>query len=241
VGQDPYGNTGDFTPYEPDATPDGEEPEAAAAAEPYVPYGGAAPNVPYGGTTSAAQFYAPLPATTGRRVLPWIIGVGVLIASCGGGIAAVVGSIAGSDSDSGSQSGSSGEVYVNDLEPGQCLIGAGFATDEPVTALEIVSCSTAHDAQVLAVNVLDSKEADAYDFNDDSQIDTTCRPFLSEAQKEFLRGPEYFLVAFTETEEPVTGDKVACLVRKADGAPLNGSWDDPTPEPPVAPSAQEPS
>jgi len=240
VGQDPYGNTGDFTPYQPDATPDGEEPEAAADA-PYVPYGGAAPNVPYGGTTSAAQFYAPIPATTGRRVLPWIIGVGVLIATCGGGVAAVIGSIAGSDSDSGSQGSSSGEVYVNDLQAGQCLIGAGFATDEPVSGLGIVDCSTAHDAQVLDVNVLDSKEAADYDFDDPASSDRSCNPVLSDPQKELLQGREYGLTAFTETGSPGVGDKVACLVTRTDGQPIHEFLPAPTPEPPVAPSEVAPS
>jgi len=240
VGQDPYGNTGDFTPYQPDATPDGEEPEAAAD-EPYVPYGGAAPNVPYGGTTSAAQFYAPIPATTGRRVLPWVIGVGVLIATCGGGIAAVVGSIAGGDSDPGSQSGSSGEVYVNDLVYGQCLIGGGFGGDDGVTGLEIVDCSTTHDAQVLAVKKLSAAEADDYEFDNSEQIDENCSKRFTQRDKHLLERDDLLLIAFTETEAPVAGDKVACLLARADGGPLEGDFRDQMSDPPVAPSEAEPS
>ncbi len=235
MGQDPYGSSGGFTPYQPDATPDSEptpvgvEPTPVGAELPYVPYGGAA--VPYRG--SAAAFYAPTAISTvsaGRRVLPWVIGIGVLVVTCGGGVAGIIGAIAGAG-DVHTSSGSadapfSDQVYVNDLKVGQCLNGAGFATDEPVSALEIVPCSAGHDTEVLAVNTLDSKEAASYDFNDEDQLDATCRPSLVPGQKRLLNDPDYFLVAFTETETPVTGDKVACLLRRADGSPLIGTWDE---------------
>ncbi len=242
MGQDPYGNSGGFTPYQPDATPDSEpapgvEATPAGPAEPYVPYGGT-PAVPYGGST-AAHFYTPTALTTvsaGRRILPWVIGIGVLVVTCGGGVAGIVGAIAGAGDVTTSSGGAPApdEVYVNDLLVGQCLSGAGFATDEPVSALAIVPCSSGHDTEVLAINPLDSKEAAAYDFNDDDQLDATCRPFLTEGQKKLLNDPDYFLVAFTETETPVTGDQVACLLRRADGTPLIGTWDQQA-EPPQAP------
>ena len=213
--QDPYGDSGDFTPYQPDATPD-DEPPAEAAPPPFVPYGGE-PIVPYGGTATPT-FYATTTTTTvsgGVRVLPWLVGLGVLVASCGGGVAALVGSIAGFDSE---QTAVSDEVFVNDLEADQCLNGAGFATGEPVSALEIVECSDAHDVQVLDVNVLDSNEVSEYD--DTASSGKVCDPVLSESQKQLLQGPEYGLVAFTETTSPGVGDKVACLVKRADGRPI---------------------
>ena len=240
-GQDPY-DGGGFTPYRPDATPDEEPPVEAPAAPPpppggaevpYVPYGGGSA-VPYGGSPVVSQFYVTTTTTkVGFRWLPWLIGIGVLVASCGGGIAGIVGSITGSDSVEASDSG--GGVLANDLAEGQCLNGAGLhpSSSDPVSGLEVVDCSTAHDAEVLAVNVLDADEAAAYDFDDDSQVDANCRRFFSETDKEVLRAGDYFIWALTETQEPVTGDKVACLVVNADGAPLHGPVDMASPEQPV--------
>lgn len=228
-GQDPYGDGGGFTPYQPDATPDGEPAESAPP--PFVPYGGSEPAVPYGGA-SVPSFYAtpPTKPSTGRRVVvPVLVGLGVLLASCGGGIAAIVGSIGGSDSQEAS--GSSGEVFVNDLTAGQCLNGAGFFTDEPVSGLEIVDCSSAHDVQVLEVNVLDSEEAAAYDFNDSNSTEAACDPVLSASQRDLFRGREYELVAFTETARPGVNDKVACLVKRADDTPIRDFLPVASPEP----------
>lgn len=230
-GQDPYGDGGGFTPYQPDATPDGEPAESAPP--PFVPYGGSEPAVPYGGA-SVPSFYAtpPTKPSTGRRVVvPVLVGLGVLLASCGGGIAAIVGSIGGSDSQEAT--GSSSDVLANDLKEGQCVIGAGLHPEstEPVTGLEVVDCSSAHDAEVLAVNVLDADEAAAYDIDDDSQIDANCRRFFSEREKEILKREDYFIWALTETSQPVIGDKVACLVVNANGEPLHGPVDMASPEP----------
>jgi hypothetical protein len=219
-GQDPYGDAGGFTPYRPDATPDSEPPaEGTGAPQTFVPYGGQPP-VPYGGA-SVSPFYTPTattPRSGPRRLLPLLIGVGVLVASCGGGIAAIVGSIG----DAVTQGSSSDEVFVNDLEAGQCLNGAGFFTDEPVSGLEIVRCSSAHDVQVLEVNVLDSEEATSYDFNDPDSAGKVCDPVLSPRQKQLVRSRDYGLIAFTETGSPGVDDKVACLVKRADNTPIHG-------------------
>lgn len=226
-GQEPYGDAAGFTPYQPDATPDAEPP-AEPGQEPFVPYGGE-PVVPYGGASGPA-FYATTTATsTGRRLLPWVIGFSVLLALCGGGVAGIVESIGGSDLSSSSSSDSA-QLLVNDLEAGQCLIGAGFATDEPVSNLEVVDCSTAHDVQVLDVNVLDSEEAAAYDFDDPASSGKACTPVLSASQKELLQGREYGLVAFTETGSPVVGDKVACLLKRTDNQPIHEFLPAPSPE-----------
>ena len=115
------------------------------------------------------------------------------------------------------------DVFANDLEAGQCLNGAGFdpRTDDPVTDIEVAPCSTAHDAQVLEVNVLDAREAADYDFDNSDQIDVNCRSLFSPAQKALFTGVSpYFLLAFTESRTPRTGDKVACLVVRADGGHL---------------------
>jgi hypothetical protein len=230
-GQDPYGDAGGFTPYQPDPTPD-SEPPAETAPPPFVPYGGDQPVVPYGGAF-VSTYYTATPTTTssGRMVLlGLVVGIGVLVASCGGGIAAIFGTIGGSDP--GTSSGS-GEVFVNDLVAGQCLNGAGFFTDEPVSALEIVDCASAHDVQVLEVNLLDTSEVAEYDFNDPDSAGEVCDPVLSAQQQQLVSSADYGLIAFTETGSPGVGDKVACLVRRADNKPIRGFLPAVTPESPA--------
>jgi hypothetical protein len=235
VGQDPYGDQGGFTPYQPDATPDAEPPaggtDEPAAGAPYVPY------VATSGTYSSA-FVTTTSATrsASRKALPWLLAVVVLLATCGGGIAGIVGLIAGSDSDSGTSS-SSGRL-ANDLQAGQCLIGAGLdpSSNDSVSDLEVVDCSTGHDAEVIAVNVLDANEAAAYDFDDDNGAFKSCKDYFNTEQMKLLNRPDLYLIALTGAREPQTGDKVACLLTNEDGSPLHGSLNDPTPEPLVSPS-----
>lgn len=240
VGQDPYGDQGGFTPYQPDATPDGEPPapgdvDESAEHPPYVPY-----------AASTGTYAAPVVTTTtatSRRLLPWLVGFLVVIMTCGGGIGGIIGvfqGLTGSDS-SGSESsgsGSEGGLLANELEAGQCLIGAGLdpGTNDPVSGLEVVDCSVGHDAEVIAVNVLDAEEAAAYDFEDDDGAFDSCRDYFSPAQMELLNQPDLYLIALTESQDPAPSDKVACLLTRADGKPLHGSLNDPTPEPPISPS-----
>ncbi len=224
---DPNGGSDGFTPYEPDPTPDPEPAEGlpAGGEQPYVPYGqeSAVPPVPYTGS-AAAHLYAPVATTTRNRALPWIIAVIALVAVCGGGVAALVGAIAGSGGSS-SQESVSDVVYTNDLKEDQCLIGAGLdpGNDDGVSNLEVVDCSTAHDAEVIAVKVLDSNEAAAYDFEDDNGAVKTCRDLFSPAEMNLLNRPDLYLIALTESAEPATGDKVACLLVLEDGGTLRGS------------------
>jgi len=228
-GQDPYDDAGRFTPYQPDATPDGEPPEVPPAA-PFVPYG----NAPYGGTPYGTGIGAPLltSAPSGNRWWPWGVAIAVVVAtfgSCFSGLFGVIGAIGGSDSDAGVPPAvrpEIPEIYANDLAEGQCVNGAGLkpGTTEPVSGLEVVDCSTAHDAEVLAVKVLDAEAAAGYDFDDDSQIDVNCRDRFSERQKETLREGDYFVWALTETAQPATNDKVVCLVVHGDGSPLRGTF-----------------
>ncbi|MDZ5622911.1 hypothetical protein SFC88_18875 [Nocardioides sp. HM23] len=237
-GQDPYGDAGGFTPYQPDATPDDEP--ADAAPEPFVPYGGApqvpysgAPQVPYGQSsgTSMVSFVTTTP--TKHRWVGWVVGFGILLASCGGGIGGIFGALSGDGDtsyDTDQQQAPVEEeqmvvdVFANDLQAGQCLIGAGFdpSTDEGISNVEVVGCSTSHAAQVLEVKVLDEQEAAAYEFDDSSQIDLHCTQNFSRAQKQLFRGNTYFLLAFTQSRTPSTGDKVACLVVRADGGQIRG-------------------
>lgn len=233
-GQDPYGgDAGGFTPYRPDATPD-REPPAEGPPAPFVPYGGT-PQVPYGqawGTSGGVPFVTTTP--TKHRWVGWLVGFGVLIASCGGGIGGIFGALSGDDDTSSSTTDVQlapveeeqmvVDVLANDLQAGQCLNGAGFdpSTDEGISDLEVVRCSTSHAAQVLEVKVLDEQDAAEYEFDNTDQIDIHCTQNFSRAQKQLFSGNLYFLLAFTETRTPSSGDKVACLVVRADGGLIRG-------------------
>lgn len=187
-----------------------------------TPYGEGGSFTPYdpGGTSSGEDPEAVV--TTPRRGRAIAVVVGIAIAVGGIGVGTVIAIVA----LVGSADGDHDEVlFANDLEAGQCLIGAGLdlTTDDPVSDMEVVDCATAHDAEVLAVNVLSREEAASYDMGRDGQADEYCRPFFSDAQKELLRQPDHGLLALTEHAEPETGDKVACLLVDADGDPLPGS------------------
>lgn len=200
--QDPY-DAGPFTPYQPAATPPGEIDGEDAAS------------------------YAAGPVATPRRAsaMPWLVGIGVLVLVIGAAVAGVV-AFVGDDAGPGSD-----EVYVNDLEVGQCLTGGGFATDEPVSGLAIVDCSIPHDAQVLATKTLSGREAETYEFDNTEQIDAYCSKRFSQKDERLLEREDLTLIAFTETEFPASGDKVACLLANVDGSPLEGDLRDEMPLP----------
>jgi hypothetical protein len=252
--QDPYGDAGGFTPYQPDPTPDGE-PADAGTPPPFVPYGGTpnvpnvpyggAPNVPYGGSSIGTPFV--VNASRGRWV-GWVVGIAILLFTCGGsGIAIVASLINGDDSTT---SGPSPDVVVpeieipsfevpsievpsieipplvfaNNLQRDQCLLGVGFepGSTQGISSLEVSGCTGAHNAQVLEVRVLNAREAAEYDFADDEQGNKSCFPLFSPAQKALFQGDKYTLLSFTETATPTQGDKVACLIVRTDGALYRG-------------------
>jgi hypothetical protein len=256
-GQDPNGESGGFTPYQPSDTPQGEpaeEPGGSPPAPPFVPYGGTpeVPSVPYGSAlhgASTTPFVAP---TTGRRWVGWVVGFGIVIATCGG---SVITGLAGFISELGSHSGSDSspevvvpeieipsfavptfdvpsiptpsvrtEIFANDLRRSQCLIGVGFdpSSDGGISRLEDTDCAGAHNAQVLEVRVLSAREASDYDFTDNDQGNRSCFPLFSRQQKELFRGDKYTLLSFTETANPTGGDKVDCLIVRSDGALYRG-------------------
>ena len=154
----------------------------------------------------------------------------MLVATCGGGIAALIGAIGEHRLRRRTSPPTASEVFVNDLKAGQCLNGAGFATDEPVSGLEIVDCSSAHDVQVLDVNLLDSKEVRRLRLRRPRELRQGVQPGpLRRARRSCSTGVSYGLVAFTETGSPGIGDKVACLVKRADNEPIHEFL----PEPPA--------
>lgn len=196
--QDPYDDAGTFTPYQPTAEPS-SEPSGEPPAGP------------------AVEYYAATATPRRASATPWLIGIGILalvVAAAVAGVVAFVGSLDFMHDD----------VRVNDLDEGQCLSGAGFDpnTDEAVSELEITECDQAHDAQVLAINKLDRREVDDYDFDSSANAGEVCDPGLTVEQQALFDDGTYFLIAFTETRDPEVGDKVACLVVREDGGPIRG-------------------
>jgi hypothetical protein len=252
-GQEPYDESGGFTPYQPSDVPQGEpadQPPGGSTPEtPFVPYGSALPG------TSITPYVASTPT---RSWGTWLVGIGIVVAISGGIIAGIVGFISEVGSDSGSDTSPEvvvpdidipsftlptidfpsitvpsidiptpsvpTQVFANDLRRGQCLVGVGFdpSSNNGISALEVTECAGAHNAQVLDVRVLSSREASNYDFADNDQGNKSCFPLFSPAQRELFRGDKYTLLSFTETARPSRGDKVACLVVRSDGAPYRG-------------------
>jgi hypothetical protein len=180
----------------------------------------------------------------------WLVGIGIVVTTCGGIITGIVAFVSDITSDSSSDSGSAPdipapsieipsfdipsidiptpsmrtEIFANDLQRDQCLLGVGFdpSSNEGVSNLEVTDCAGSHNAQVLEVRVLSDREAADYDFADSDQGNRSCFPLFSNAQKALFQGDKYTLLSFTETATPTRGDKVACLVVRSDGALYRG-------------------
>ena len=115
--QDPYPDAGGFTPYQPDATPEGEPAESSpppppppppsvyppGQQAPFVPYGNApeVPHVPYGGTVgdSITPFVVTAASVGSGRWVSWLIGIVIAFISCGGALVGIVFGILGNDDE----------------------------------------------------------------------------------------------------------------------------------------------
>lgn len=252
-GQDPYEESGGFTPYRPSDAPQAEAPAAGAPPPeaPLVPYGSASggPVVPYGTAFQGASISTFTSTSSSRsRWIGWLVGIAVLVTTCGGVVTGIVAFFAdlGSDSSSGTSPevvvpeveipsftvptfelptpNMRAEIFANDLQRSQCLVGTGFdpSSNDGVSNLEVTDCAGAHNAQVLEIRVLGEREAADYDFADSDQGNRSCFPLFSRAQKALFRGTRYTLLSFTETATPGRGDKVACLVVRTDGGLIRG-------------------
>jgi hypothetical protein len=106
---------------------------------------------------------------------------------------------------------------IDDLKSGDCFTAEGLTGDDDgVSQIEVVGCSSSHDAEVLAVKTLDADEADAYDINNGGQ---ECGTMIDVAVLSEL--PEDVTVtALTQSEEPESGDHLACVAYRADGKSL---------------------
>ncbi len=248
MGQDPYDESGGFTPYQPADVPQSEPNEEPPAAGPPV-----APFVPYGSAFQGTPVTPYAASTPGRRWVGWLVGFGVLFVTCGGIVTGLVGFISDLGSDSGPDTSPDvvvpdiefpsftvpsidvpsidiptesvrTDLFANDLRAGECLLGVGFdpSSHNGLSDLEVTECAGSHNAQVLEVRVLSDREAADYDFADDDQGNRSCFPLFSRAQRELFRDDRYTLLSFTEKARPISGDKVACLVVRSDGAPYRG-------------------
>jgi hypothetical protein len=111
---------------------------------------------------------------------------------------------------------------INDLKDGQCITGSGLDDKGgSVSTIKVVGCSEEHDGQVIATKTLSSKEADEYDFGNQEDIVTNCTPMLDKDEATLVFDPKYYLLALTQSENPSSGDHVACVLVLKDGGSLD--------------------
>jgi hypothetical protein len=110
---------------------------------------------------------------------------------------------------------------VESLSAGDCFTADGL-TDESetgVTQIRSVSCSEAHDGEVLSTAKLTADEAATYGETSPVEI---CSPSVTEAgSADLLADPELVLIALTQDSSPSSGDKLVCVIANADGSDLN--------------------
>ncbi|WP_121252033.1 DUF4190 domain-containing protein [Nocardioides ferulae] len=112
-----------------------------------------------------------------------------------------------------------------DLKDGDCVNASGLHDDKDVAELsdiEEVSCSSSHDAEILAQVSLG--DDDVADYTEDVAIDLCLEAILDqspEAQPQLAAG-DLFYIAFADSDEPESGDKLACMAAPTDGSKLDG-------------------
>ena len=107
---------------------------------------------------------------------------------------------------------------VNDLNAGQCITAKGLTDEdaESVTEIKSVSCSTKHDAEVLATVELTADQAKGYSDSDPEEV---CGPAIEAAGKTAVLAEDISVTALTEPD-PGKGDTVACVAYHVDGSKL---------------------
>ena len=236
-GSTPYG-----APQQPPQPPNPygapQQPYGAAPAQPYggapgQPYGGAFPAGPGGaeppkgkGMAIAALVLALIPC--GLTTLISLVLAIVVLAKKGGGkglaIAAIVidllvfivliglvvaGVLLGGES-------------VDSLKEGQCVTAKGLNgnTDESVSQIKIVGCSTKHDGQVLATVKLSSDDASSFG---DETANTLCEEAIGFSDEELVTfvTEGYNYIGLTQSTDPSAGDKLACIAFAEDGSSIS--------------------
>ncbi len=103
---------------------------------------------------------------------------------------------------------------VDDLKTGQCITAKNISKtdDSGITEIKVVSCSTAHDAEVLATGNLTMAQADSFD-------SSACDDAIMTAGKAELIVPPltYNGLAAADSE---AGDKFVCVAYNTDGSKL---------------------
>ena len=105
---------------------------------------------------------------------------------------------------------------IDDLKTGECFTADGLTDDDGVSGIEVVSCSKSHDGEVLAVKTLDSDEAKAYEIQSGGEA---CGPLIDVEIIAALPA-EVIVTALTQSEEPESGDHLACVAYRTDGKSL---------------------
>lgn len=106
---------------------------------------------------------------------------------------------------------------IDDLKAGECFTADGLEGDDGVSQIKVVSCSSSHDGEVLALTTLDADEAKAYNIETGS---SACGPIVD---AEVVAGlPEGVAVtALTQEAEPEAGDHLVCVAYHVDGDRLS--------------------
>jgi len=108
----------------------------------------------------------------------------------------------------------------NDLKAGDCVTAHGLtdAKADTIDTIKTVSCTGAHDGEVLATTPVTADMA-----KDFSQMDpdTTCRQAIDAAGKSSVLTEDIGVTALTVTD-PEEGDNIACVAYNADGSKLTG-------------------
>lgn len=106
---------------------------------------------------------------------------------------------------------------VDDLRTGDCITATGLTDEdaESVSEIKTLSCSEAHDGEVLATVDLAADQVDTYKA-DPTQI---CEPAIVAAGKDTLITGTVVYTALS-VPDPEAGDQVACVAYNADGSDL---------------------
>jgi hypothetical protein len=106
---------------------------------------------------------------------------------------------------------------IDDVKDGQCFNAEGLTNgDEGVSQIEVVSCSSSHDGEVLATNELDADEAEAYQ---DQSGDEACGPII-DVEVAAALPEDVSVTALTQSQKPEEGDLLACVAYQVDGKKL---------------------
>ena len=107
---------------------------------------------------------------------------------------------------------------VSSLSQGDCFNADGLDDEDAdfVSGISEVSCSKAHDAEVLASTDFTADQAEAYKLDN-----SLCEELVSAAG--YTAADGLGLTSLTVNEEPNAGDRLACVVYNIDGSKLTGS------------------